>query len=340
MKTSMNKHVYKPPTRKKKVHMTKSKRSTHRKRHMYGSNDIIDMNDTIATNHPDTNHKHTEHSHHNNNINCSPNPNKKDYTCFSENSLFKMKELWNMRHPHDTIDTNDSKQIWKHFKKRLSHICDRESCWLRSKFMEGHLDNELLNYTFAPSAPEDWKRTPNEWLSSIDIESVMKQYENFYKCFEFLGPSPIDYNYHKLYGECVWEELCKFNLSEQIKRNKNKIGIIFNTDSHDGSGEHWISMFVNIKKGFIIYFDSNGNTAPKEVKELIETIVNQGKQLGIKFNVMENKVEHQKSNTECGMYCLYFIIQMLKDVNYEYFLSNRIDDSEVFQLRQKYFNII
>ena len=270
---------------------------------------------------------------------CSPNPNNKKYTCYSDEALSKMKNYWNIRHPKDKILSNDTKEIWSFFKKAMSHICHRESCWLRSKFMTGKLNNELLNYTFAPSAPNIWKRNPNEWLSSLDIESVMRQYEKFYKCFEFLGPSPIDYDTHKLYGECVWEELCKFNLSEQLKRHKNKIGIILNTDPHYKNGAHWISMFINIKNKTIVYFDSNGDESPKEVKKLLKTIIDQGNQLGIDFQVMENKIEHQRTNTECGMYCLYFIIQMLKDKNLSHFLNNRIDDKEVFKLRNEYFNI-
>jgi len=43
--------------------------------------------------------------------------------------------------------------------------------------MDGGVDSNLLNYTFAPKAPDDWKRKANEWLSSLDIEAVMKQYE-------------------------------------------------------------------------------------------------------------------------------------------------------------------
>ena len=205
--------------------------------------------------------------------------------------------------------------------------------------MEGKTDNQLLNYTFAPKSPDEWKRKPNEWLSSLDIESVMKQYEKFYKCFEFLGPSPIDYDHHKLYGECVWEELCHLNLSDMNKRHKKKLGIVFNTDPHYKDGEHWISMFVNLKKKFIVYFDSNGNEPPKQVKKLISTIEDQGKQMGIDFKVYINKREHQKTDSECGMYCLYFIIQMLKDKDVTYFLENNIPDEEVYDLRNKYFNM-
>jgi len=272
-------------------------------------------------------------------VNCSPNPNKNGYSCYTDNSLHKMKKLWNIRHPRNKIKSNDPKEIWNSLKENMSSSCDKESCWLRSKFMEGNLDKELLNYTFAPKAPNNWKTKPDEWLSSVDIESVMKQYEKFYKCFVFLGPSPIDYDKHKLYGECVWEELCKFNLSEEIKKNKNKIGVIFNTHPHFKSGEHWISMFINIKKKYIIYFDSNGNEPPPEVRKFVETITTQGKQLGINFDYYENTIEHQETESECGMYCVYFLIEMLKDKPETYFLKHKIDDEEVFKLRKKYFNI-
>ena len=271
-----------------------------------------------------------------NDLNCSPNPDSKEYTCYSDKSLHKMKEYWNARHPRNKITSNNSKEIWNELRRYMSNSCDRESCWLRSKFMKGKLNNELLNYTFAPSSPKIW--SSNEWLSSVDIEGVMKQYEKYYKCFEFLGPSPIDFDHHKLYGECVWEELCKLNLSNMIKRGKNKIGIILNTDPHYKDGEHWIALFINIKQKYKFYFDSNGNPAPKEVLTLIEKINNQGNSLGIKFDVLINKLEHQRTNSECGMYCLYFIIEMLKDKNKKYFIENRIPDEEVFQLRQKYFN--
>ncbi len=48
--------------------------------------------------------------------------------------------------------------------------------------------------TFAPEAPTSWNHDPHEWLTSDDIEIVMRQYEDKFPAFEFLGPSPIDYN--------------------------------------------------------------------------------------------------------------------------------------------------
>ena len=108
----------------------------------------------------------------------------------------------------------------------MQDVCSNESCWLRQKFMEGNVNNEMMNYTFAPKSPKTWSNNPNEWLSSLEIESVMKQYEKYYKCFVFLGPSPIDFDSHKFFGECVWEELCNFNLEKLINKGIKKIGIV------------------------------------------------------------------------------------------------------------------
>ena len=93
------------------------------------------------------------------------------------------------------------------------------------------------------------------------------------------------------------------------------------------------------KKKIIIYFDSNGNKPPEEVNKFVDTIQTQGKQLGINFDYYKNTIEHQETESECGMYCLYFIIEMLKDKPENNFLKNKINDKEVFKLRNKYFYI-
>ncbi len=49
------------------------------------------------------------------------------------------------------------------------------------------------------------EKEPNEWLTSIDILNVMKQYEDKHDDFDFIGPSPIDFDTHKMRGECVWD---------------------------------------------------------------------------------------------------------------------------------------
>ena len=172
----------------------------------------------------------------------------------------------------------------------------------------------------------------------MDLTKVMKQYENAYHCFEFIGPSPIDYDEHYHDGECVWNDLCKFNLKETIARGKKKIGIIFNLDPHYKSGSHWVAMFINTNNKEIIYFDSYGDPAPTQIRKFARKVQNQSAKLGKKFKYIQNKKRHQYQESECGMYCLYTIIQLLMDKNISMF-NKRIPDKKMENLRSKYFNI-
>lgn len=222
----------------------------------------------------------------------------------------------------------------------MSSLCKQESCWLKH-LMEKNLNNELLQYTFAPKSPYSWKENPTTWLNSLDIENVMIQYEKKYSNFEFIGPSPIDFNTKKLYGECVWNELCNFNLKSKISKKKDKIGIIFNTDPHYLDGSHWISMFIDISKQKIYFFDSVGDLPPKQIYNFVKNITNQGIKINKNFKfIMNHPVEHQEENTECGMYSLFFIITMLEGGNFKkIFLDKKklIKDNNMIFLRKKIF---
>ena len=270
-------------------------------------------------------------------LRCSPSKNP-EFTCYSNNSLEKLKQLWNIRHPDSKIITNNSYEIWSMLKQYMQHICSNEKCWLNQKFMHNNVNLELKNNTFAPKSPESWKKNPNQWLSSVDIDRVMQQYEKNYPVFTFIGPSPIDFDKKKLFGQCVWNELCDFDLKQHIKKGHNKIGIVFNTDPHYLEGSHWICMFININKNFIYYFDSNADNTPKQINIFAKRIIDQGNLLGYKLNYYKNKIVHQKSNTECGMYVLYIIIQLLKTNSTPQIFDKRIPDKYMKKLRKILFN--
>lgn len=278
-----------------------------------------------------------------NKLNCSPKPKDEinKFSCYSDKSLYKLREVWNIKHPDDQIPTTTPKEIHKALSNKMKTVCNKESCWIKNNIGIGSI-NEDVDNSFAPEAPASWKKNKNEWLSSIDILKVMKQYEKAYKCFDFIGPSPIDFDTKQLYGECVWNELCNFSLTEQIANNKTKIGIIFNTDPHYKGGEHWMSLFINIKKRKIFFFDSAGNEAPPEVKALINRIETQGERMipPIKFNIDSNEgINHQYENTECGVYSLYFIVHMLEDkVTGHYLKTHKIKDEYMSKFRKVYFN--
>ena len=276
-------------------------------------------------------------------INCSPKPKDElnNFSCYKNKDIIILRDHWNARHPDVKIVSNSPKEIHNQLSEHLKDICNNEVCWLKQKSVFGKVESELAD-SFAPESPPEWKKNPNEWLSSTDIMKVMKQYEKAYKCFDFIGPSPIDFNTKMLYGECVWEELCNLNIENLIKKGKTKIGIIFNTDPHNKPGQHWISMFINIKKKTIFFFDSTGDKAPKQVADLIHKIKEQGLKMAkpIKFKVDSNEnIEHQYGDTECGVYSIFFIVHMLEDTMTEHYLKTHILKDEYMQkFRHIYFN--
>lgn len=226
--------------------------------------------------------------------------------------------------------------------------CEGDDMCVISKIPDSEQKEAIKNEAFVPKQPAEWSLNINEWLSDTDILNVIQQYVEAYKEFEFLGPSYIDFDYRE-HGTCVEESLCKFSLAEYIKKGKTKIGIILNLDDHTKSGSHWVSMFIDVKRRFIFYFDSAGESIPKEVGVLIARIKQQAKDLHMRFRVYENSpFEHQYGGTECGMYSLFFLITMLTN-KYEdkpfkntkhivnFFKRYRIPDKYMEKMRFRYF---
>jgi len=280
-------------------------------------------------------------------LNCSPIVNKtrkNKFSCYTDKQIHSIKKVWNLRHPDKKINFKKSRKVWNTLKDHMIDICDDEFCWLKQNFIKGDLYNYIYNYTFAPNAPKSWEKNPNDWLSSTDITSVMKQYEKIDPTFKFIGPSPIDFNNinkYKVNEVCVWPKLCNFSLKKHVENNKKKIGIIFNTDPHFKNGSHWIALFIDIKKKFIYFFDSAGDKEPIEVSELIHKIKKQGQELKqpINFSIERNHpFQHQQGDSECGMYCLFFIIKLLNNGDKNIFHSKVITDKEMEKHRDIYFN--
>lgn len=283
-------------------------------------------------------------------LKCSPKPvgqtkKHKSNTCYENKNLIDLKNQWNERNPNDKIMSDDVDVIWESLKTKLSDVCESESCWYRKLIEDTSVTSDKkinLDDLFAPVSPKKWIKSPNEWLSSTDINKVMNQYSKIYKCFKFIGPSPIDYDYMESENKCVWDELCKFNLQQHIDNGKFKIGVIFNTDTHDGPGIHWVSLFINVKKGFIFYFDSGGAEILPNIKKLVDSIINQGRELStpIQFKFDQNYPKtHQYTTTECGMYSLYFIVHMLEDkLTGNYLKTHVIHDKYVQKFRKIYYN--
>ena len=271
---------------------------------------------------------------------CSPKRNGESlpFTCYTSKSLHKLKDIWNMRHPDQHIKSDNPRKIWEELRNLTKNTCSSESCWLRHQCIKNDIDKNFWDNNFAPLSPKEWRKNPNEWLTTTDIQKVMAQWEYANPNFLFIGPSPIDYDEHVIFGECVWEELCKFSLRKYRQKGINKIGIIFNLDEHTEPGSHWVALFIDCLKRKIYYFDSYGDDIPGQIDKFSNELIHQSENFGEKYEKIISKNRHQYGNSECGMYCLYFIIQMLQGTPHKTFENIRIPDSKMTKMRKEYFN--
>lgn len=306
---------------------------------------------------------------------CNPNARKHKVTsntCFTPKAIDLLKTVYNKQYPDRPIDSTDPRHILKEIRLKSSNQCKKDICLIK-EFSENPRDQKMLKtLLFPPPLPQEWETDPDAWLSNYDIMDVLNQYENTYDHFVFIGPSAIDYD--AIVGNnCVCPKLCSLNLQRFLDHvdtksgipiPKTKIGIVFNTDPHTKSGSHWVAMFIDLEDNFIFYFNSTGARIPDRIKKLVKKLIRMGKQLkpvSKKLTFHQNTyTEHQKTDTECGMYCLYFIITMLlreKEINYDHperkqtkmtakeviqmfkgkTKEGRIMDKHVFDKRDEYF---
>jgi hypothetical protein len=256
---------------------------------------------------------------------CAPSKKKRTFSCYSKKDLTTFKQKYNRTH-RQKITHKKTFRIWKDLMKTLN--CQKESCIASSLGMKTD--------QFAPKHPSEWDKNPTAWLSSDDITNVLKQYECAYPEFKYIGPSPADF-YFRENGTCVWEELCRFNV-QKISSQKTKVGIIFNLDTHEGGGTHWVAVFMDLVKKIMYYFDSTGVSMKEEphIYKFYEKVNQQDPA----YKLIENyPVEHQFGNTECGIYVLFFTILMIQTGNFTLFKNKRVfTDKAMVRLRKKIFN--
>ena len=174
---------------------------------------------------------------------------------------------------------------------------------------------QLAHKWLRPAMPEAWKNDPDMWLDSNNIRDVMKQYEESNPKFKFLGPYPIDFAAKNPYekgtaagkDKCLIGEMCSLDLDGPDLSGKEHIGIIYNLDPHYKNGSHWVANYINIPNKTCYYFDSYGMKPPRQVYTFMQWLGIQEPEIQLGWNGRR----FQYSDSECGMYSMYFIDRMM-----------------------------
>ena len=87
------------------------------------------------------------------------------------------------------------------------------------------------------------------------------------------------------------------------------------------------------KVGFSYELSKNAVQTVQRTDEVVEKL---NKTLEIKIN----KVRHQYKNSECGMYCIYFITSLLDGKSFKNVVQTIVDDDTMNGKRDEFFNKI
>ena len=126
-----------------------------------------------------------------------------------------------------------------------------------------------------------------------------------------------------------------------VTRPCKRICCVLNTDVSTGRGIHWVCLFVDCSGPTISieYWNSAGNppfmNATKWMEQARAELMScTKKQVN---TVLVTSVPHQESDSECGVYVLFYIRKRLEKTPYQYFMDKRIPDSEMTEFRKYLF---
>jgi hypothetical protein len=232
----------------------------------------------------------------------------------------------------------------------ISHARTQEAA--RALNIASDLTHELA-HKFKPPGP----RNSTALLSNVHIDSVLKlwaeEFPDFYACPFAMA----DFNTNGDHFAAV--------KLEELRREKCRtFGCVMNTDNSRGPGTHWVAVFVDMRPEAeenmpwtIEYFNSAGRPPAAAVVRWMEqtrakltvarakllTLQARSNVSGATAGPVEtwavSSVSHQRSQTECGPYALYYIRRRLEGAQPKDFMdaSYRIPDRAMVEFRHYLF---
>ena len=272
----------------------------------------------------------------------------------SENSVLDEENITDF-----IVDPIVVKNSLEKAKKRLN--CDSESCVVSHKeFKKFAIKNHIIsNDELVENLETRFKiegpRNSTDWLSNYDIDQTLQdwafKFEDFFPCpfamidFDKTEEPLHKYNMHDIHIG----NYSKKTIMGKVKIPCRSFGCAINTDVGSGSGKHWMALFVDMrdKKIWTIeFFNSTGEPPQKSIvgwtkktKENLEQYIKKNNFDTIVEIIIVSSLEHQESNSECGLYTLFYIRARLENIPYSRFLEQEIPDENMIEFRKHCFRI-
>ena len=298
---------------------------------------------------------------------------KEDNSSEKEDNSFEQNKKKNLSFLKENIlptAETDESEIIRNAADILG--CTSESCVISHpslrKFIIDHkiispkeLDFELELRFKAPGP-----RNSLNLLSNFNIDETLQRWARTFPKFFPCPFAMMDFDHNgDFFGKTDLPAIMRgevdVKLGPAIGKVRNKFecfGCIVNTDTSRGPGKHWVAVFVDCrsqkiedsigKPWTVEYFNSSGRPPPKSMINWMERIRAQLSEYRSKREECRNAVcdvitvsvtdmDHQQSETECGMYALFYIRRRLEGVPYSFFENQLIPDNAMTEFRQHVF---
>lgn len=194
----------------------------------------------------------------------------------------------------------------------------------------------------------------NYWLNNTEIDNIQYHLYSNYKGYyysnihmidlgmfdprnkEHIGYNPMDLKSIDFIKELKGEGV--LNENGELKY----YGVVMNTDTSDGRGIHWFSIFMDFTATpmTIEYFNSSGFDIKTKSFKLF--LLNLADMVSLKVRpcnfIKVSDIQHQKSTTSnCGVYSLYYLWKRLGGTPYTFFRDNKIEDNHIVLFRKYFF---
>lgn len=292
-------------------------------------------------------------------------------TCLSLEDLIMFAKIYNkINQPEDVIPLQkehnmmDDELFRKAYKNWLLNTLQTkfpkakdESYWIDALNQFRHVLDANDNETLDELSTNRWRpRGPqkmDEWLSNFQINDIVCQYYNVYDDFIFYGAIPLD---GFIIGYSLPPQTIKMlndrgiktddsvaikslNIQKLYNKGITKIFVVFNLDRHTGSGSHWVSMVIDIKKAEGYFSDSYGSDPENLIVEFAKYMGEQIKKItGKEMTLFINSVRQQYLGTECGVFATRFGLSLIAGKKFKELSRDGKPDDEIQLCRLRYFS--
>jgi hypothetical protein len=216
--------------------------------------------------------------------------------------------------------------------------CKTQACVLRKAAKSGHLAAGSLDGELGRLKVEG-PANSQKLLINVVIDKSLELWREKHPNFAPVGFCMMDFDSYA-------SALSRFDITAAYNNGSRCMGVVLNTDHHGGRGKHWVCMFCDMRGGrgtpwTVEYFNSSGRAPPQTARAWMIATRNKlaairgedGETAKVK-DVVVNTRAHQMQDTECGVYCLFYIWTRLSGSPHSTFAGDRVSDKDMETLRE------